>query len=186
MAYRGTPLAAPHRRILAALADLLVIAVCGFVLVEGLGLFPEAAEVFFLTLYVMYHGAFSLRWRGQSPGQKLMGIGVVTTSLSVLSESQSFGRPLVRVATYWIVGMLLNTYHFEDMDLLPGLTFAAAWPTVEILLLYRLPTRQTLADLCCQTLVVNVPPVQPHRAPAGPMYSADDVEFGGAPRGGPK
>jgi len=28
----------------------------------------------------------------------------------------------------------------------------------------------------------NVPPLQPHRAPAGPMFSSEDAEFGPKPR----
>jgi hypothetical protein len=40
----------------------------------------------------------------------------------------------------------------------------------------------TIADIVAHTRVVNTPPPQPHRAPAGPMYSATDAEFGYQPR----
>jgi hypothetical protein len=53
---------------------------------------------------------------------------------------------------------------------------------VELGMMFTLPTRQTLADLVARTLVINVPPPQPHRAPAAPMYSATDAEFGVRPR----
>jgi len=43
-------------------------------------------------------------------------------------------------------------------------------------------SRQTLADRIARTLVVNIPPPQPHRAPAVPMYSATDQEFGAKPQ----
>jgi hypothetical protein len=51
----------------------------------------------------------------------------------------------------------------------------------ELGMMYTLPTRQTLSDLVSRTLVVNVPPPQPHRAPAAPMYSPTDAEFGVRP-----
>jgi hypothetical protein len=49
-------------------------------------------------------------------------------------------------------------------------------------LLFSLRSRRTIADFVAGTLVVNTPPLQPHRAPAAPMYSAGDAEFGYAPR----
>jgi hypothetical protein len=54
---------------------------------------------------------------------------------------------------------------------------------LELGMMFTLPTRQTLSDLVARTLVVNVPPPQPHRAPAGPMYSPSDAEFGFPPGG---
>jgi hypothetical protein len=61
-----------------------------------------------------------------------------------------------------------------------GLLFA------ETTLLGHSATRQTLADRVARSLVVNLPPLQPHRAPAGPMYSATDKEFGFPPRRPPR
>lgn len=42
---------------------------------------------------------------------------------------------------------------------------------------------QSLADLLSHALVVTLPQVQPHRAPAAPMFSRGHVEFGRVPEG---
>lgn len=44
------------------------------------------------------------------------------------------------------------------------------------------PQRRTVADLLAGTVVVSMPPYRPHRAPAMPMYSADDTELGSPPQ----
>jgi len=44
------------------------------------------------------------------------------------------------------------------------------------------PWRRSVADVLFGTMVINVPPPQPHRASAAPMYSPDDAEFGLRPR----
>jgi uncharacterized RDD family membrane protein YckC len=186
MASHHTQLAAPHRRILAALADLLLLVVFGFVLAEVIDWFEIPAEPFFLFLYVLYHAAFLLLWKGQSPGRRLMDICVVSSSFGALSVLQALGRPFFRVLIYVMLGEVLMTYPIDEINLTIAYAIVATWPALDLLLMYRLPSRQSLADLWSQTLVVNVPPVQPHRAPAGPMYSATDAEFGGAPRRGPR
>jgi uncharacterized RDD family membrane protein YckC len=55
---------------------------------------------------------------------------------------------------------------------------------IELALIAHTSWRQSVADLLAGTLVVNMPQPQPHRAPAVPMYSATDAEFGPPPRGG--
>jgi hypothetical protein len=49
---------------------------------------------------------------------------------------------------------------------------------IDLVLISSLQFKQSLADLICRTLVVNAPPPRPHRAPAGPMHSSLDAEFG--------
>jgi uncharacterized RDD family membrane protein YckC len=179
-------LAAPHRRVLAALADFLLLALSGFVLSELIDRFEAPAEPLFLIFYVLYHGLFLYFWNGQSPGRRLMDICVVTTSHGPLSMLQALGRPFVRVVVYVIFGEVLMMYPVDDINLVSAYAIVAAWPAMELLLMYRSQSRQSLADLWSHTLVVSVPPVQPHRAPAGPMYSETDAEFGGSPRRGPR
>ncbi|MDQ7742968.1 RDD family protein [Hydrogenophaga pseudoflava] len=186
MANHQAQLAAPHRRILAALADALLLALSGFVLADVIDWLGVPEEPIFLILYALYHAAFLYLWKGQSPGRWLMGICVVTTSLGSVSMLQALGRSFFRVVVYVALGELLMTFPVDDINLLLAYSIVAAWPALELFLMYRLPSRQSLADLWSQTLVVSVPPVQPHRAPAGPMYSEVDAEFGGAPRRGPR
>ena len=52
----------------------------------------------------------------------------------------------------------------------------------ETTLLERSVAGRTIADRLAGSIVVNLPPLQPHRAPAAPMYSASDAEFGQPPR----
>jgi len=48
------------------------------------------------------------------------------------------------------------------------------------------PLSRSITDRVARSLVVNIPPPQPHRAPAVPtMYSAPDAEFGPRPQTGP-
>jgi hypothetical protein len=53
--------------------------------------------------------------------------------------------------------------------------------TVELALMAHTSWRRSVADLFARTIVVNRPPPQAHRAPAYPMFSAKDEEFGPKP-----
>ena len=65
----------------------------------------------------------------------------------------------------------------------PGMAILVVF---EISLIEKPPLRQSFADSAARTIVANLSPVQPHRAVAGPLYSAQDVEFGGPPKRPPR
>jgi uncharacterized RDD family membrane protein YckC len=126
-------------------------------------------------LYVAYHTFFLVAWEGQSPGKRLFNIQVTSAvGTGDLSQLRCLARPAIRAALV-VAAAISNTFYEESVLVI--LVLAA-----DVFLVAVLPSRQTLPDLICRTLVVNRPPVQPHRAPAGPMYSASDAEFGIPPR----
>jgi uncharacterized RDD family membrane protein YckC len=98
---------------------------------------------------------------------------------SELSVGQMFLRSMFRPMFLYAIGWTAIVVSPPPSVLMVVL----AAPLVVVLgMMFTLPSRQTLADLVARTLVINVPPPQPHRAPAAPMYSATDAEFGVRPR----
>ena len=124
--------------------------------------------------YIAYQGAFLYYWDGESPGRRVCNIRVVRADgARELGLARCIARPIVRVLAIVLFGLLAQWIGQAAL----GLSFA-----IDLVLISSLQFKQSLADLICRTLVVNAPPPQPHRAPAGPMYSSLDAEFGPRPR----
>lgn len=125
-------------------------------------------------VYVAYHAGFLYAWRGQTPGKRTLDIQVISMRMHPLVQMQCVGRPLVRM----LLMILATIFAIQT-----SVWMAAVFPLIAELALQRSPLEKaTIADMLCGTRVINLPPVQPHRAPAGPMYSATDAEFGVRPR----
>jgi len=147
----------------------LVIAVGG----EASG-FDLARWSVLATVFFTYHfGCLAFR-DGRTLGKTAMDICVVSASGQPLIVPQSLARAGVRTVPFAILA-------FPGGEL-PGAVLLALLVTTEVNLLERPPARQTLADRVARSLVVNAPPLQPHRAPAAPMFSAGDAEFGFPPQ----
>jgi len=133
-----------------------------------------------LIMYALYHLVFYALWGGQTLGLRLFDIKAVSAAggneLSRIQILVRAGfRPLLLYALGW-TAYLVARHQFSVaavMVLAPLLG--------ELGMMLTLPSRQTLSDLVSRTLVVKVPPPQPHRAPAAPMYSPTDAEFGVRP-----
>ncbi len=171
-------LASMERRVTAFVIDALLVCIVVLTLgaaAESLGVRNSAIAAFALAALVAYHSA-GLANRDIGFGRVVMAISVISLkSGPELSRLQCIARPLVRLA--WIcLGIVPATVFREPIFLCTPLV-------VDVALLTFHPLRQTVADLVCRTVVVNLPPLQPHRAPAGPMFSPDDAEFGPKPRG---
>jgi uncharacterized RDD family membrane protein YckC len=136
-------------------------------------------KMYFVT-YAIYHAISFWLLRGATPGLYFFNIRVVNASNGAgLSFVQILARAGFRPAflySFWWVASLAAPIPGADTVLL------VAPVLVELGMMFTLPSRQTLADLVSKTLAVNVPPPQPHRAPAAPMYSPTDAEFGVRPR----
>jgi uncharacterized RDD family membrane protein YckC len=167
-------LATPLRRIAAAAIDLAVLMlVAPFVtaVVQEIRLDILTIGVAAFVIFVVYHGSFLYYWTGMTPGRRVLSIRVVSARAAVgLMLVQCAARPLLRLIWLFAFIPLEGTFGIPWVSLVP--VFA------DLVLMTVLPSRQTVADLVCRTVVVNDPPPQPHRAPAGPMYSATDAEFG--------
>ena len=178
-------IAPPWKRVVAGAVDgvlfllLFTVAIAAVMSVVGdlwgPGLFAVGAAT-----YVVYHVAFFLVLEDATPGLRALNMRIVSTtaggslSLAKMLVRAAF-RPVMLYAFAQVVYLVHPFFAAEPMLVAPLL--------VELAMMFTLPSRQTLSDLVARTLVVNVPPPQPHRAPAGPMYSPSDAEFGLPPGG---
>jgi len=174
------PSAQPHlasweRRLLACVLDTALLTILLGVLY---GVVPQDGVIVrdlmpgLALLYVGYHAA-ALLWPRLSLGRTVANVAVLSIKGSDLSATQAIARPLVRMAMLTLACMAGNA---ADAAWLIALPFV-----IELALMAHTHGARTLADTLAGTMVVNRPPVQPHRAPAYPMYSAKDEEFGPKP-----
>ena len=169
----GIPLAPVRKRFGAFLVDLVLVgaALGASYCLPG---FPEYGTLAFGT---MFWGIYAV-YQVVAVLHPDAGIGKVVQRISVVSATtgqlpslqQALYRSLVRCA-FALCGVSVASAL--------GSNFLVALPVfAELALVAMHPLRQTLADLLAGTIVIATPPVQPHRAPAAPMYSKNDAEFG--------
>ena len=134
-----------------------------------------------LIIYALYHLVFYALWRGQTLGLRLFDIKAVSViGGNELSHVQILVRAGFRPLLLYVLGWTAYLIARHQFNVAAGLVLAPLLGELGMML--TLPSRQTLSDLVSRTLVVNVPPPQPHRAPAAPMYSPTDAEFGVRPQ----
>jgi uncharacterized RDD family membrane protein YckC len=171
-------LASPYRRLAAAAIDfgaVFLLALLTAAIVQQIRLDFLAMGLGSILVLIAYHFSFLYYWSGETPGRRMLSIRVVSTRQAVdLTLPQCLGRPIFRFL--WLVAFI----PLEGVSGIPWLAFVPLF--ADVVLMTVLPSRQTVPDLLCRTVVVNTPPPQPHRAPAGPMYSPTDAEFGLPPR----
>ena len=175
----ATPhLASMERRLLAFTIDTVLL-VIAMLLLEGsadaVGAHASGAGTLALVALVFtgYHAVALVR--------PSAGIGRVVANVAVaslrgggpLTRWQALVRPAVRT-----LSLALGLWVSIELSL-PWIA-CVPW-LVDMLLMTAHPRQQTFADLAAGTVVVRLPPWQPHRAPAGPMFSRDDAEFGKPP-----
>lgn len=124
----------------------------------------------------LYQGGL-LAWSpGQTFGRHVVGIQLMGDGGVPVSPAQATARALMRMAPLALLGS------DGPSPLLGALALVVLW-WLDLRGIEGTPQRQGLTDRWCRTLVVNLPPPHTHRAPAGPMFSATDDEFGVPPRG---
>jgi uncharacterized RDD family membrane protein YckC len=181
MANAAPYIAQPLRRMIAGVLDLVVLLFFVILAVALVGQArPSEHIAVALFTYGLYHAAFLSLLGGATPAQRVFDMRIVSVKGgSELSVGQTFLRSMFRPMFLYAIGWTAIVVSPPPSVLMVVL---AAPLVVELGMMFTLPTRQTLADLVARTLVINVPPPQPHRAPAAPMYSATDAEFGVRPR----
>jgi uncharacterized RDD family membrane protein YckC len=186
MANAAPFMARPMRRLIAGVIDVWI---CLFVFSLGgvtTSINGESNPLELLVhnkgafiVYAAYHAVCFLSFRGATAGLYLADIRIVNAATGAdMSRLQMLGRAAFRPAflyLFWWSSSFAPDVPGADT----GLVIAPL--LVELAMMFTLPTRQTLTDLIARTLVVNMPPPQPHRAPAAPMYSPSDAEFGVRP-----
>lgn len=154
-------------RFAALLVDMVIIIVTPFVL--GLLLLFTVAPVFggsvafvFLVLLTFflrtpYFIAFELRWQGQTPGKRLLGIRVVDRQGGVLTGAAVVARNLIReVEIFLPLGLLISVAleGIEDSDV-PLLYSTLAWLAVFTLMPMFNRDRLRVGDMLAGTWVVS-------------------------------
>ena len=176
------PTAKPHlaswdRRLLASALDalaLLFTLLAFLAFTETLGLSSLLVAAAIPVAYVAYNSAALLTPK-LGFGRTVAGISVVSVrGHGEITRTQAVVRPLVRVLAIVVAFFIGAAAGQASFLMLPFV--------MELALIVHTPWRQSVADLLAGTIVVNTPQPSPHRAPAGPMYSATDAEFGPAPR----
>jgi uncharacterized RDD family membrane protein YckC len=177
-------LASPGKRIAATVYDLFAVFLIFLVLVSLAELFGEDLGSFrvFMLVALAYQLGLPIGLHGQTLGKRAQGICIISATGAAAAPTQAFVRGLVRC-----LPLLLLTIEYKEWDTtqaLAGLSLRIAvllFVLGEISLIQRPPARQSRADRLARTLVVNQPELLAHRAPAGPMFSANDEEFGHPP-----
>ena len=152
---------------------LIVVGVFAYGVSSALAWSGEQFMIALALIYVAYN-AFSTLHPEYSFGRTVAAIYV----LSAVGDGRLFlWQAVLRPATRAVLLLVFAGF---------GEVFLAEWVialpmALELGLMALTPARQSLADKAAKTIVVNKPPVQPHRAPAYPMYSAKDEEFGPKP-----
>lgn len=138
------PLAGPVVRALAWTVDLLAILALGMIvrqllfvlLTVSLDLFRSLAILSSFVVYLGYGIFFEWRWRGQTPGKRLLGLRVIDASGLKLKPSQIVVRNLLRA-----------------VDGLPAFFLVGGTAA------FLTKRAQRLGDLAAGTVVVRVPKV---------------------------
>ena len=183
-------LASKSSRVVAYGFDTVMVGLA-YVFVEYAGASDRArfdSPAIYPLLFFAYQLAF-LQWNdGTSFGKSLRSICVIGDGGTKLTSNQAVVRAASLTVPFGLfsaqapLSALLSFYpDAQFLAILPGLL----WLLVELFLVESGPVPRSLTDRLARSLVVNIPPPQPHRAPAVPMYSATDGEFGPRPKGKP-
>lgn len=176
MSANGTLTAPSGKRIWAGGFDALavIVAFLGVAgVAEGVGFDLKFWWVFAVIFFAYHFAALALR-QGRTLGKTAIEIVVVASNGGSLSNVQCLARSLYRTLPFIVLGL-------PDAKEI-GVVLLLLVLSSELHLLLQPSLRRTLADIVARTLVVAMPPLQPHRAPAVPMYSSGDTEFGHPPQ----
>lgn len=170
------------RRMVAGAIDCLLAFVLFWAVVEADAALAEEQFLAVVGLSFLLGGvASTYLMPGQSPGKYLTRLAVLRADGGTLGPRRQVARDVSRLFLAFLVSIafiIAGASSFERSFAMALATVACAEALVTSL---RLDSR-SIVDLVFTTRVVRMPPVQPYRAPAGPMYSATDAEFGNPPR----
>ena len=199
----GTPvrirLADRAVRFAALLVDMVIIVVTP--VVAGMVLLLTVAPVFgrsvafallvLLTFFLRtpYFIAFELRWQGQTPGKRLLGIRVVDRQGGVLTGAAVVARNLIReIEVFLPLGLLISValQGIEDSDV-PLFYSTLTWLAVLTLMPMFNRDRLRVGDMLAGTWVVSTrqvslrhdladPDVRPEEAAAKHVFTKEQLD----------
>ena len=199
----GTPvhimLADRAVRFAALVVDMVIIIVAPFVI--GLLLFITVAPIFggsvafvFLVLLTFflrtpYFIAFELRWQGQTPGKRLLGIRVVDRQGGVLTGTAIVARNLIREVELFLPLSLLISVRFQGIEEsdVPLFYSTLAWLAVFTLMPMFNRDRLRVGDMLAGTWVVSTrqaslrhdladPEARPEKAQAKHVFTKEQLD----------
>jgi uncharacterized RDD family membrane protein YckC len=183
----GSFLASSQARVLAAATDICAASFLIVPVAVG-GYFLDTREpgaLEFSIVLFAFHTYFLYFRDGCSVGKYFQNITVAREDGANLKLPQAVLRGALTAAPWFLLGITDLFPPADSADRFgasPLSSLAFAWLIGDLLLIEFTPTRRGVADRFAQTLVIKLPPLQPHRAPAVPMFSANDAEFGNPPK----
>ena len=150
--------------------------------------YPDPAPVApFLITYALYVALCASLLDRNTVGEKLHSIVPVSAHGKRLALWQWMAR-IALLSSFWGGWILLFDTSTRGMD--RSMIFLSAsllgvvvfYGFLDLGMLFVRRTPRSLTDRVLRLAVVHRPPLQPHRAPAGPMYSATDQELGLPPK----
>jgi uncharacterized RDD family membrane protein YckC len=155
-------LAEPGERIAAFLADIVISTVASLLIMligvlASFGVQATIAVALFLSFLVRnaYFIFFELRWGGETPGKRLVGLRVIDRRGGPLRAGAIIARNLTREAEFFFpVQMLIANqgWVWSPGQILP----AAIWIGAMIAIFYFTPDRLRAGDLIGGTIVIAV------------------------------
>lgn len=145
---------------------------------------PGASLLEFGLVFFAYQIYFLQFKHGCTPGKHVRNICVVSARGGGLQPWQCVVRATAVALPWVLIGMgdmSAGATPFISVAPRAPRGVGMLWLFADLLSLEYLHSRRTLADRMARTRVVSLPPVQPHAAPAVPMYSAAHAEFGHPP-----
>jgi len=183
-------LASKSSRVVAYAFDAVMVGLA-YVFVEYAGENVSARfdnPAIYALLFFAYQLAF-LQWNdGTSFGKSLRSICVISYAGTKITSNQAVVRAAlltVPFALFSAQAPLAAVFSFYRDAQFLAILLGFLWLLLELFLVESGAVPRSLTDRLARSLVVNIPPPQPHRAPAVPMYSATDAEFGPQPKGKP-
>jgi uncharacterized RDD family membrane protein YckC len=164
---------------LAAAAFLFMIL---FAVLDAFGQKPDSA--LWLALPILgYQAYFLVNRGGVTPGKFIRNICVISASGQQITTGQGLMRAALTTLPYACLASGELEFDVVAHGVVAMVPVAGiAYLFADLVLLEYTRAKRTVTDYLCKTIVVNLPPLQPHRAPAIPMFSANDAEFGNPPK----
>jgi len=142
-----------------------------------------AESLLYPACLFLYSTASLWRTRGTTLGKFLRNITVVDKAGGPIEPIQAVLRSLLFAPPYaCLTGGPTQVDVTAHGLVATAPLLGSLYLLTEVILLEYTVQRRTVADRLCRTLVVKLPPLQPHRAPAAPMFSVNDAEFGNPPK----
>ncbi len=167
------------------------VGTCGMFLLLLVSIFEgycdskAAGAALFACIVFLYQMFFLIYRNGLTFGKYARNIAPISSNGMPLRTRQIVVRAALISLPYFLIGAERSLPHGQEIfsattrALSPVVGVAFLFVELYVLEFHKQP--RTMTDRISGIIVINLPPPQPHRAPAFPMYSRNDAEFGVKP-----